>query len=755
MGTTSTNMSPFMDKQIMDLNLSHGSPAPSTNDFIDLLKLPRHHQQQVLEDDGDEQQHEEIDSSFTHNNGIESDDIVPSYAFQPISSLPDFSPKNPNLIPPIPPNMLSPEAISSSLRFFNSSLAANRVLATRNQEDLDADLEDGDLHVDEEATEHEVQGRKKKSSQKVITTAMVDLWLKSIKENGSLNAVRSLMKAFRAACHYGDDEENEYMEKLSVMSSDVFNKIMFIILNEMDGILRKLLKIPAIGGRKQMVTDLMTTKQWRIYGHIVKSYLGNAFHILNQMNDSHMISFTLHRLKYSSVLLAAFPSLPRKYIKVYLHFWGTGGGALPVVSCLFMRELFICIGCGCIYDCFKGNYKAYVLNCHFVNAVKLKHIRFLSNCDIELLGVDLPNAYQRAFIFIRQLAMILRDTLNTKNKEAFRKVYEWKFINCLELWTDAIRAYGSQSDFKQLAYQLTQIIFGLARLITIARYISLRLRCISMLNQLAACIQSFVPVSMLLLDMLEMEKSSRPPTGGVGKAVDLRNILKVSKPTLKTRAFQEVCVFSVVEELAEHLALWSNSFPFMELPFIPIVRLRRFCKLTKVERFRREMRQVQKNRMMEDEVKLYEHVMDSSYKSSVSDCVILLKSISGSDKPDKITYCQIIFGLCKTRRFEEAHKVIEEMQACDCRSDINTWTVLIQGYCDAGELDNAFLSLYKMMETIISCKGHQNSNLFTTNLDCHLLQGHLLMNPIIFPNVNRFLLQIQSLLLVMNLIIPI
>jgi len=104
---------------------------------------------------------------------------------------------------------------------------------------------------------------------------------------------------------------------------------------------------------------------------------------------------------------------------VVLHFWGTGGGALPVVSFLFMRDLCIRLGSGCIDECFKGIYKAYVLNCHFVNAVKLKHIRFLGNCVIELLGVDLPTAYQHAFIYIRQLAMILRDALNAKTKVPF------------------------------------------------------------------------------------------------------------------------------------------------------------------------------------------------------------------------------------------------------------------------------------------------------------------------------------------------
>ncbi|KAI4306718.1 hypothetical protein L6164_029972 [Bauhinia variegata] len=456
-------------------------------------------------------------------------------------------------------------------------------------EDVDTDLEDGDPQLDDEAGKHEIEEKGQKS-QKAITTAMVDSWCKSIQENGSLSAVRSLMRAFRTACHHGDDGEGESVTKLSIISSSVFNKIMLFVLNEMDGILRNLLKLPAFGGKKETIKDLMTTKQWKPHGHLVKSYLGNALHILNQMTDMEMISFTLRRIKYSSLFLAAFPTLLRKYIKVAIHFWGTGGGALPIVSFLFLRDVCIRIGSDCTDECFRGIYKAYVLNCPFVNAVKLQHLHLLRNCVIELLGVDLPTAYQHAFVFIRQLAMILREALNTKTKEAFRKVYEWKFMNCLELWTGAICAYSSDPDFKPLAYPLIQIISGVARLVPTARYFPLRLRCVRMLNRIAASANSFIPVSMLLLDMLEMKELNRPPTGGVGKAVDLHAVLKVSKPTLKTRAFQEACVFSVVEGLAEHLAQWSYSVAFFELSFIPLVRLRTFCKLTKVERFRKEIR---------------------------------------------------------------------------------------------------------------------------------------------------------------------
>ncbi|CAJ1947510.1 unnamed protein product [Sphenostylis stenocarpa] len=163
-------------------------------------------------------------------------------------------------------------------------------------------------------------------------------------------------------------------------------------------------------------------------------------------------------------------------------------------------------------------------------------------------------------------------------------------------------------------------------------------------------------------------------------------------------------------------------------------------------------RQLQKIRMTEDAVKLYELMMDGSYKPLVQDCSILLRSISASDKPnldlvfrvarkyestghtlskaiydgihrsltgagkfdeaekivrtmrnvghepDNITYSQVVFGLCKMRRFEEACKVLEDMESCGCIPDIKTWTVLIQGHCDANKLDKAILCFTKMIE---------------------------------------------------------
>ncbi|KNA16624.1 hypothetical protein SOVF_087470 [Spinacia oleracea] len=111
------------------------------------------------------------------------------------------------------------------------------------------------------------------------------------------------------------------------------------------------------------------------------------------------------------------------------------------------------------------------------------------------------------------------------------------------------------------------------------------MRCFRMLNCIAAATDTFIPVSMLLLDMLEMKELNCPPSGGVSKAVDLRTILK------------EACVSSVIDELGEHLAQRSYSVAFFELSFIPAVRLRNFCKCTKVERCRKDMKEL--NRQIE------------------------------------------------------------------------------------------------------------------------------------------------------------
>lgn len=163
-------------------------------------------------------------------------------------------------------------------------------------------------------------------------------------------------------------------------------------------------------------------------------------------------------------------------------------------------------------------------------------------------------------------------------------------------------------------------------------------------------------------------------------------------------------------------------------------------------------RQLQKNKMFRDAVKLYEHMMDSSFKPSVTECNLLLRTLAtystpdldlvyrvvnkfeaaghsfskniydgihrsltsfgkfdeaeeivetmrkAGYEPDNITYSQLVFGLCKARRFDEASKVLDVMEEQGCTPDIKTWTILIKGHCEANQIDKALFFLAKMME---------------------------------------------------------
>ncbi|KAG5393059.1 hypothetical protein IGI04_023022 [Brassica rapa subsp. trilocularis] len=180
--------------------------------------------------------------------------------------------------------------------------------------------------------------------------------------------------------------------------------------------------------------------------------------------------------------------------------------------------------------------------------------------------------------------------------------------------------------------------------------------------------------------------------------------------------------------------------------------------------------------MMIEAVKLYEFMTDGPFKPSVEDCSLLLKSLSAGpspdldlvyrvsrkyestgkplskavydgihryltsvarfDKagdtmkamrdaagcePDNVTYSQLVFGLCKAKRLEEACGVLDQMEADGCLPDVRTWSVLIQGYYLA--TPQCVHQCYYNMTNV-----HANNLLDTHDLNTRLRAGNSLVN---------------------------
>ncbi len=146
---------------------------------------------------------------------------------------------------------------------------------------------------------------------------LVEAWCTALKEKQHIGALKNLLRAFRTACHYGDGDMNELDSNYNITSSHVFNKIMLFVLLEIDAVLKSLLGLSGTLEKKSGgAPAIQKLPKWKKVEPFVKTYLGNALHILNQMTDNQMIAFTLRRLKASVIFMSAFPRLARKYLKV-------------------------------------------------------------------------------------------------------------------------------------------------------------------------------------------------------------------------------------------------------------------------------------------------------------------------------------------------------------------------------------------------------------------------------------------------------
>jgi hypothetical protein len=218
----------------------------------------------------------------------------------------------------------------------------------------------------------------------------------------------------------------------------------------------------------------------------------------------------------------------------------------------------------------------------------------MTTCVCEIYGLDQHQSYSLAFTYVRQLASLLRGALSNKSKEAFRAVYCWQYVNCLECWVRVLQTHAKDETdpLRPLIYPVAQVALGAARLLPSARYAPLRLRLVRVLNALSKSTGHFVPVAPLLLELLGFAELNKAPVQTKNRPPDFSLVLRVAKADLRAPGVQEIIVEGALQLLTAHLNQWAYSPGFPELAHVPSRDLRRFCKATQVTRFRKAARAV-------------------------------------------------------------------------------------------------------------------------------------------------------------------
>lgn len=240
----------------------------------------------------------------------------------------------------------------------------------------------------------------------------------------------------------------------------------------------------------------------------------------------------------------------------------------------------------------KAMYLAYVRNSKFVSPTTLPGINFMRRSLVEMFALDLNVSYQHAFLYIRQLAIHLRNAVILKKKDSFQAVYNWQFINSLRLWTDLLGASANKPQLQPLIYPLVTITTGVIRLIPTAQYFPLRFHCLQALITLSKETHTYVPVLPLIVEVLRSNTFNRKHTAVSMKPLQFTCILRLNKGQLAENGFRDEVVEQVCGLLLEYLAHESATLAFSDLVVPVVMAIKAYLKECHNANYSRKLKQL-------------------------------------------------------------------------------------------------------------------------------------------------------------------
>ena len=476
-------------------------------------------------------------------------------------------------------NDMDMQAVAASDPEFAKFMAENDpgMMDFKTQDSDDA----ADSESDEDADTNEQAKQLAASNTEILTKTKLSFLVKAAFEERGLGGLRNIVRAFAAATHMTDvDSKVASSYHYVITSSEVYNDLMMVAVSKLH---------EAFTYHLPTKTNALpnTSKKWSALQVIVKSFLKNFLHLMAGVTETSMLLMLINNVQPYVPFIASIPILPKRYLRDLLKIWSTTSKSDLRMSCfLSIRQMAIVTPFPFVEQCMKGLYLSFVRNAKVMNEQSRPAVAMMAKCIVELLGTDLVAAYQHAFVYIRQLAIHLRNAIKNKSKDAYAAVFNWQYMNCLMVWAAVISTYPGENQLQPLMYPLVQIIIGTVNLVPAARYFPMRFHCIELLNKMSAATSgTLIPIPSLLIDVLrcpEFGKSS-PSTR---KPPMMEYLVKVSTKELQTKSYQEVCITKALELLENHFQIhkWSISFP--ELAHSTVAALRKFSRDSQVSSWR-------------------------------------------------------------------------------------------------------------------------------------------------------------------------
>eukprot|EP01119_Soliformovum_irregulare_P017582 TRINITY_DN5247_c0_g4_i1.p1 TRINITY_DN5247_c0_g4~~TRINITY_DN5247_c0_g4_i1.p1 ORF type:complete len:785 (-),score=327.51 TRINITY_DN5247_c0_g4_i1:65-2089(-) len=429
-----------------------------------------------------------------------------------------------------------------------------------------ADTKD-DAEDDVKSDEEEQTGKPKF---KAFNLPQIEALIKEVDTKPTRAAAVRMLAAFAAATHIGMEDAPQ------ISSPQTFTTIVTWCIPNFPKLLIELYRLNADPKKSstdyKLPKDFHKTKHWNGgLQRCLRNYLKclNAF--LEMVADSSMLTFAIDNSSTLIPMLVCNVRYQTSLLKSMLNIWATRDQASRLAAFVLIRDMCIQLPFPLIDQAFKGIYLAFVKNSRIVNRSTWAEIKLMTSCIIELYSLDFIAAYQHAFVYIRQLAIHLRNTIANLTQSTLEQVYNWQFFNSIQVWFKLITHYPKEQELQPLHYPIIQILFGVIRLHKSPRFLPFKLNCIRLLNELADRSESFINTMPLLLEIMATSPVRSHPKPTKSKPLNFKLILRVPQSIIGTIVYQDQLIKELNHSFMHCLSIYSDSAAFPEFAFPALV----------------------------------------------------------------------------------------------------------------------------------------------------------------------------------------
>ncbi|XP_050428308.1 nucleolar complex protein 2 homolog [Adelges cooleyi] len=431
----------------------------------------------------------------------------------------------------------------------------------------------------------------KEGDESVITLSMIQSWREKLQNSKQkLKFITTATKAMTAALQRVTVDEINKPTPYKVEGSSVFNGVLQMCLFDLHPALLKFLKLPPGCTSKNMI---LKSKYWNKVKMTLRSYLTDISKLLNNVSSEDITCVLLKHLHQMIGFLSCLPTIVKPVLKRLVALWSANDSeTVKVVAFLCILKLANSDPSAYLELVLKAMYVGYIANSKFITPKSLPGINFMRQSLTEMFSINEAVSYNHAFLYIRQLAIHLRNAVTLKKKENIQSVYNWQYISSLKLWSDILCVTLNKKQLQTLVYPLIQIIVGCIKLIPTVQYLPLRFHCISMLTKLSKETGKFVPVLPHILEVLSLVDFQKRHSKTSMRPMDFTCVLRLSKSQLQENVFKDAVVESVHSSLMEYLIVEAHTISFPDLVVPLIIKLKEFIKNCKNMNYTRKLRSI-------------------------------------------------------------------------------------------------------------------------------------------------------------------